>query len=85
MDVPNFKQSGSGLASISDRREWCRRESQYMADQGATFFRVTHKPDDDSELILEGWYKQPHRDDMPDPPWGEPFTSHHLNERFGST
>ena len=74
----DFRQEVTGLAQTGARREWLSREADYMREQGATWLRVTHKPDDVSHLVLEGWYKRPHSDLMPDPPWNEPFTSHDI-------
>ena len=71
-----FRQEVTGLDDVASRRDWCRREADYMKEQGATWLRVTHKPDDVGHLVLEGWLRRPHCDDVPDPPWGEPFTSH---------
>ena len=71
----DFRQTVSGMVTVDSRHRWISRESDYMAEQGATFFRATHKPGDPSVLELEGWYRQPSIDEMPEPPWGEPFTA----------
>lgn len=75
---PTLRQEATGLDSVAARREWCAQEADHMREQGVVWLRVTHNPDDVGHLILEGWDRRPQDEEIPDPPWGEPFTSHEL-------
>jgi hypothetical protein len=57
----------SALLFGKGRKEWVRTNVELMRAKGATWFRLSHEPDKEDLLFLEGWITRP--DDQGPEPW----------------